>query len=423
MKDWFLDYGNHQDQGSRGEQQDYFASFNPSMSVVDEELGFLAVITDGMGGHSGGATASVVAVETLLTAYQKKGREESIPEALYRSLEEANAAVVAANQQVGAHSNMGTTLIACVLQEDRLYWVSVGDSSLMLYRNGNLVSLNTMHSYGALLDAQAEAGYITKEEAQAEPHSRRKLTSYVGLDHIPKIDAPAVPLILQPDESVLLCTDGLIDALSNEEISQCLSTEQAAQQKCEILIHEALKKKIVNQDNMTAVLLEIKKICKTQNVEVVNKSKNKKVYYVFSSIAIGVIIVSSVFFSFKNNIFSKNLDHASKNKFNFESQKDAEKIQRETQKISITEKKDVNDKDSQKVYSSDISENPTCENHTKEIQIYLNKKEWYKGEFDGKIGTQTREAIGKFQEFIKIKQTKDLDQDTCRHLIQEITPK
>lgn len=256
--DWKLDYGNDQHQGTRTTQQDYFASFEPKMSIVRSSKGFMAVVADGMGGHAGGGNASVIAVTKFIEEYKKRQeKNETIPEALQRALLKANAAVVAANERAGEESDMGTTLVACVLQANKLYWVSVGDSSLFLFRTGRLQKINEEHSYGNELEMKLKAGQITQAEANTQSKKRNMLTSYLGIERIPKIDCPKVPIEIAPGEKVLLCSDGLVNAMSNAEIEFALQEEKSAQEKCEFLTQQALKKQMPHQDNITTVLLEI----------------------------------------------------------------------------------------------------------------------------------------------------------------------
>lgn len=260
MENWVLGYGNHQHKGRRKDQQDYFASSDPTtpMEVVESENGFLAIVADGMGGHIGGGSASVIAVETFMKEYNKKEKAESIPDALSRALLKANDAVFRANEQAGEESDMGTTLVACVLQSNKLYWVSVGDSKLFLYRDRQLQQLNQEHSYGVQLDMQRKAGQISETFAQAEARRRNQLTSYLGAKKIPpEIDRPAIPHELKTHDKVLLCSDGLVDALNKEEIINDLETERSTQEKCESLTTSALNKNRPHQDNITTILLEL----------------------------------------------------------------------------------------------------------------------------------------------------------------------
>ncbi|MCP4353246.1 MAG: SpoIIE family protein phosphatase [Desulfobacterales bacterium] len=276
MLNWILDYGNDQHKGTRKEQQDYFASFNPDPSerLVETDKGFLAVVADGMGGHAGGGNASVIAVTTFVEEYKKKQRSESIPDALNRALLKANAAVVHANMDAGEDGEMGTTLVACVLHLNRLFWVSVGDSRLFLYQNREIKGINEEHSYGADLDMKVKADQISQDQADAEAKKRNMLTSYLGLDRIPKIDCRDEPIVLKPHEKVLICTDGLINALDETEIAMWLEADKSAQEKCEILTQQALKKQRPRQDNITTILMELKP--KVVRPEVTKKKPKKK---------------------------------------------------------------------------------------------------------------------------------------------------
>ncbi|KJU84764.1 protein serine/threonine phosphatase, partial [Candidatus Magnetobacterium bavaricum] len=106
-----------------GGQEDYFASFSPVKEVVNSDSGFLAVVADGMGGHTGGAKASVLAVNTFIEAYKRKTTRQTISDALSNALAIANKRLVETNIKTGQDSDMGTTLAAAVVHANRLFWV------------------------------------------------------------------------------------------------------------------------------------------------------------------------------------------------------------------------------------------------------------------------------------------------------------
>src|ERR1700681_643431 len=120
--------GNAQHIGSRHSQQDSFGFADPDDAPFIEHGGFLAVVCDGMGGMEHGDAASRIAVRAFLDAYLRKSPAETIPTALERSVHEANAQVLEYAGSIGAVESMGTTLVAAVLYERSLYFVSVGDS-------------------------------------------------------------------------------------------------------------------------------------------------------------------------------------------------------------------------------------------------------------------------------------------------------
>ncbi|MBF0539316.1 MAG: serine/threonine-protein phosphatase [Nitrospirae bacterium] len=267
VQTWALDFGNDQHRGNRKEQEDYFASFSPVRGVVNSDSGFLAVMADGMGGHTSGAKASVLAVNTFVEAYKRKPPGQTISDALSDALRSANQKLVDANIKMGHDSDMGTTLVAVVIQANRLFWASVGDSRIFLYRGGRLMDVNESHSYGAELDVRRRLDQISTEELEANKKNRGMLTSYLGLKDIPRVDISSRPIDLCPGENVLICTDGLVDALTSNEIAMLLRPKGSAQEKCEELIQHALKKKLPQQDNITIILLELKNDAKDQATE------------------------------------------------------------------------------------------------------------------------------------------------------------
>jgi len=320
MNNWTIDYGNDQHQGHRKEQQDFFASFEPSMRVVKSKSGFLAVVADGMGGHKGGAQASLIAINTFVKEYQQKDDNETIPEALNRSLIKANATVYQANLDAGPDANMGTTLVAIVLKSNKLYWISVGDSSLFLLRNNNLNKLNEEHNYGKVLDRKVLSGQLSKAQAESESKKRNMLTSYLGIEEIPLIDLQKIPQVLQINDKIVVCSDGLVDALAPEEMISCLLSKGSSQDKSELLTKSALNKQRKNQDNITTIVVEINektpdfKISKEPNdgfkkKEEVEKKKRINFYLNLTIVFLFIVIATFSYFIY-NKINRQNISQS-----------------------------------------------------------------------------------------------------------------
>ena len=129
--------GNAQHIGARPQQQDAFGFSDPSDRNFVAHGGFLGIVADGVGGLTHGSEASQSAVRAFLQAYQQKSAIESIPAALARALHEANAAVLRVASEPSGEG-AGTTLIAAVLHENSLYWISAGDSRIYLLHDGRL---------------------------------------------------------------------------------------------------------------------------------------------------------------------------------------------------------------------------------------------------------------------------------------------
>jgi protein phosphatase len=128
--------GNAQHIGARHSQQDSFGFSDPSNAAFTGHGGFLAIVCDGMGGMEFGDEASRTAVKTFLEAYARKTPEENIPEALERSVREANTQVVELAARLGMKDGVGTTLVAAALHKNSMYYISVGDSGLFLCAPG-----------------------------------------------------------------------------------------------------------------------------------------------------------------------------------------------------------------------------------------------------------------------------------------------
>ena len=244
--------GNAQHIGARREQQDDFGFSDLDDCNFISHGGVLAIVADGMGGLAMGRDASRLAKQTMLEEYEAKAPEESIPEALRRALEAANSAVYELSRQTGQEGEVGTTLVAAVIKDHDLYWVSVGDSRIYLYRQEELCQLTTDHDYARELARMAEAGRITWEEASRDPN-RRALTSYLGLPHLAEVDHCTQPVPLEEGDRILLCSDGLYGSLATGEMAALLETN--AQESAELLIEAALTKQKASQDNLTVAIL------------------------------------------------------------------------------------------------------------------------------------------------------------------------
>lgn len=244
--------GNAQHLGSRPEQQDDFGFSDTADLDFISHGGVLALVTDGMGGLAQGREASLSAKQTMLRQYEEKSRAETIPQALIKALDAANASVVEMAQQAGMEGQIGTTLAAAVIKNDELYWISVGDSRIYLYRKGELTQLTTDHDYANHLVREVEIGNISPEAAATHPQ-RHALTSHLGLRYLREIDRNEDPINLEPGDRILLCSDGLYRTLPEEEIAQLL--KQDPQHAADDLIELTLTQEKRSQDNVTVAIL------------------------------------------------------------------------------------------------------------------------------------------------------------------------
>lgn len=202
-------------------------SHNEDSISADAATG-LAVLADGMGGYNAGEVASGIAV-AMISAELKKALTsldgELDPAAAERLVGEhavrANNAIFQAAQSQSQYAGMGTTLVVALWHDNSLVVGHIGDSRLYLFRDNKLEQVTRDHS---LLQEQIDSGLITKEQAR---HSQNKnlVTRAVGID--PEVDAEVHSYPVQAGDIYLLCSDGLNDMVTDEDMELTLASLQA----------------------------------------------------------------------------------------------------------------------------------------------------------------------------------------------------
>lgn len=213
-------------QGERSYQEDaVVADFSRG-----SEIG-VAVLADGMGGHAAGDVASkIVVTEVFSELMFQRGDATAFEKSVITNLHDA---AMAANACLRDHvetypetRGMGATLVATVIINRHLYWISIGDSPLFLFRDGELSQLNEDHSMAPQIDFMVKSGLLNQDEAQCHP-DRNTLTSVLFGEEIPRIDCPENPLELRTGDMLIVASDGL-QFLSNDEIAAVLSATPQA---------------------------------------------------------------------------------------------------------------------------------------------------------------------------------------------------
>ena len=249
-----LRLGTAQILGEREEQQDSFGNTSLDDDAIATNGGIMAVVADGIGGHAHGGDASRRAVAAFLEHYQSGQLHDDLPNALYHALIQANHAVLDFAESQGEVENCGTTLIAMVMlhQSRCLHWIGVGDSRLYLLRNGQLAQFTADANFADHLAKKVARGIASRNDLFAEENPHR-LTSFLGLKKLGKIDRSIRPFPLHEGDVAMICTDGIYNALSKEELSDCLSEEP--QTACDRIIQSILEKHHDHQDNATVAVL------------------------------------------------------------------------------------------------------------------------------------------------------------------------
>jgi serine/threonine protein phosphatase PrpC len=211
------------------------------------EAGVFA-LCDGMGGAAAGEVASRIAVDTLINQLCVAESQENRRKVLEEAIATANRLVHARAEKEAALHGMGTTLVAVAIGGDRALIGHVGDSRCYLFRRGHLRRLTHDHS---LVDEQVRLGQLTQDEAERSP-LRNVITRAIGTQTSVSADIAELPL--QPDDLLLLCSDGLTKELSDKLIGAMLNETGDLEQICGRLIEAA--KAAGGHDNVTCVLVK-----------------------------------------------------------------------------------------------------------------------------------------------------------------------
>lgn len=176
----------------------------------------LAIVCDGMGGARSGNIASKMAVDVFSDEIRRTIRsnmkQDRIDKMLTDALELANKAVFEQSQLSDEYKGMGTTLVAALFQKDTVSVINVGDSRAYLFNNGGVSRITTDHS---LVELMVQRGELTREAAKSHP-GKNLITRAVGTESSVECDIFHHRLI--KGDSVLLCSDGLSNLLSDQEI-------------------------------------------------------------------------------------------------------------------------------------------------------------------------------------------------------------
>ena len=202
-------------------------SHNEDAIVVCADYG-CAVLADGMGGYQAGEVASAMTVQivaeqlcTRLDARWRprlKSRLATMAGWMVSAIEEANQQVLAMSNSNPDCFGMGTTVVASACVEDKILFAHIGDSRAYVLREGRLSMLTHDHS---VLQEQLDAGYISVEEARSSS-IKNLITRAVGTQAAVEVEVSMFQM--RENDLYMLCSDGLTDMLSHDEIEGILNS-------------------------------------------------------------------------------------------------------------------------------------------------------------------------------------------------------
>jgi serine/threonine protein phosphatase PrpC len=250
MKQYVLDVAGLSDRGVRREHNEDAWS-QPPASLTSKQLaakGRLYIVADGVGGHLAGDVASTMAVEIIQQHYYADSSTD-IAASLTAAIQAASAQI---DQEAAARPErrgMSTTVTAVVLQGNHLTVANVGDSRTYLVRKGQIRQITADHSW---VEEQVRLGILTPEEAAGHPQ-RNIITRSLGSNQ--KLDVDIFEEQVEPGDSVLLCSDGLSNVVTDQEMTSAVDRGWHAESAASELVD--LAKQRGAPDNVTVLLINV----------------------------------------------------------------------------------------------------------------------------------------------------------------------
>jgi serine/threonine protein phosphatase PrpC len=213
----------------------------------------LALVADGMGGHAAGEVAAAITVDLVRDEFHKRPTVQG----LYMAIEAANRAILEDASENTDRFGMGTTVVAVGLTRDNDGVVSptlfnVGDSRAYQVRDGALRMLSEDHS---VAEEWVRMGRLTAEEAKVHPR-RHQLTRALGIEEELEIDV--ISLNALPGDRILLCSDGLSNELTSEQLANLASPPSSLKDSVVQLVASA--NQAGGHDNISVILLEFDEV-------------------------------------------------------------------------------------------------------------------------------------------------------------------
>ncbi|MCS6789471.1 MAG: SpoIIE family protein phosphatase [Bacteroidia bacterium] len=225
-------------------------------AIFTTPLGEAFLVCDGMGGGTAGEIAASLATEKIQALLQRSHPSQPVSYWLRRALHYAHREIQDYSQKKYGESVSGTTVtLLLITPSGQAWWACVGDSPLYLLRGNTLYPLTQGHRFTTWL---VESGALRPELAETHP-ARNQILFALGIgDEFLMVEAPTFPLPLQRGDILLLCSDGISDMLSLEDLANLLKKENTPSEKVRSLVEAALQ--AGGYDNATLILIQVEGI-------------------------------------------------------------------------------------------------------------------------------------------------------------------
>jgi protein phosphatase len=225
---------------------------NEDEYFVDTKFQRLFVVADGMGGHNAGDVASKMAINILKNYYFENINTEmkldEIKKELFKGVDLANKSIKDASKKFDDLNNMGTTMNLVYIGDEEILFINIGDSRAYVKNDNDFKQITVDHS---LVQELIKTGEITEEESYNHP-KKNIITSCLGAKGDYKVDTYILPKA--DNMKILLCTDGLTNSLSKDEIEKIIS-ENKIDKASNLLVNSA--KENGGLDNITLILIDL----------------------------------------------------------------------------------------------------------------------------------------------------------------------
>lgn len=206
----------------------------------------LYLVADGMGGHKAGGFASKYAVETIVEVVNSS-KDEDVFSVLYQAVVEANYRIRRKAAEDESMTGMGTTLVAATVMNDVLRVANVGDSRLYLV-NDEIQQITIDHSY---VEEMVRMGGLDRE--QARNHKNKNIiTRAIGAQSA--VNPDFFEVNLKKGDRIFMCTDGVSNMLTDEEILSILNEDGTEEERIEKIV--AAANEHGGRDNMGIILVD-----------------------------------------------------------------------------------------------------------------------------------------------------------------------
>ena len=208
----------------------------------------LLAVADGMGGHAKGEEASRIALQTIAkTVVSRLHDGVYFTKLLEDGIEEANHMIHNYANEHAEAAGMGTTAVCALLKNDKVYLANIGDSRAYVISRDDISRRTKDHSYVQML---VDEGKIS--EAESQTHKMKNvITKAIGTDRIAKPDT--LTFMLNPDEMLLLCCDGVMAHLTDDDIYRIVSSSHDPSSACQKIVDVANERG--GSDNISLIIL------------------------------------------------------------------------------------------------------------------------------------------------------------------------